>query len=86
MACVSPGWRRGRRLLYTMSLRQRLLTIPIPLREREPAVPLDLQALIDEVYVQGRYCQLDYGIDPVPPLPAGEAKWAQELLQTSGRR
>ena len=33
LACVSPGWRRSRRELYVMPLRQGLATIPIPLRK-----------------------------------------------------
>lgn len=82
LACVSPGWRRSRRLLYLMPLRQSLPALPIPLREREPAVPLDLQALVEQAYARGRYDDLDYTLELQPPLSSEDAAWAQALLKT----
>ena len=35
LACISPGWKRNRRELYPMPLRQRLPVLPIPLRQHE---------------------------------------------------
>ena len=83
LACVSPGWRRSRRLLYLMPLRQRLPVLPIPLRKGESPVPLDLQTIVNEAYVQGRYETLDYGVDLDPPLTTEDAVWAQTLWKSA---
>ena len=57
LACVSPGWKRRRRVFYAMPLRQRLPLLPVPLR-RETPMNLDLQALVDQAYTAGRYHKL----------------------------
>lgn len=85
LACVSPGWRRARRELYVMPLRQRLPLLPIPLRLNEPPVTLDLQALLDQAYVAGRYDDTNYGRELDPPLPPESAAWAAEILKTAGK-
>jgi hypothetical protein len=85
LACVSPGWKRRRRELYPMPLRQRLPLLPIPLRENEPRLPLDLQALVDQAYAAGRYHKLDYGAALETPLALEDAAWAQTLLSAAGR-
>lgn len=82
LACISPGWKRGRRELYALPLRQRLLVLPIPLRQKDTPVHLDLQALVDQVYTAGRYDDLDYRGELEPPLSAEDAVWAQRLLTT----
>jgi hypothetical protein len=86
LACISPGWKRNRRELYPMPLRQRLPLLPIPLRPRERPVNLDLQALIDQAYAVGRYDNLDYTIELEPPLSPEDATWVETLLQAAGRR
>lgn len=86
LACISPGWRRSRRELFAMPLRQRLPVLPIPLRQNERPIPLDLQALIDLAYETGRYELLDYSQEPDPPLTAEQASWAAEMLKAAGRR
>jgi hypothetical protein len=83
LACISPGWRRNRRELYTMPLRRRLPNIPIPLRQHESPVSLDLQRLIDQAYAAGRYHKLDYSAALNPTLPAADAAWALELAQSA---
>jgi hypothetical protein len=83
LACVSPGWRRRRRELYSLPLRKRLPQLPIPLRQHEPRVPLDLQALLDQAYASGRYHKLNYKAELDPPLAPEDAAWAQSLLNTS---
>ena len=85
LACVSLGWRHTRRLLYPMPLRQRLPALAIPLREGEPAAPLDLQALVEQIYVRGRYDNLDYTQELDPPLTPEETAWARSLLKAAGR-
>ena len=86
LACVSPGWKRNRRELYPMPLRQRLPVLPVPLRPREAPVPLDLQALVELAYAAGRYDDLDYAAELDLPLPADDAAWAASLLKVAGRR
>jgi hypothetical protein len=81
LACISPGWDHDRLELYAMPLRRRLPILPIPLRETEPRVNLDLQALIEQAYTLGAYDDLDYSTEPVPPLSPEDAKWASELLK-----
>ena len=85
LACISPGWKRSRRELYRMPLRQRLPVLAIPLRQHERALPLDLQGLVDRVYEAGRYEVIDYGVPPEPPLPLGEAAWAADVLKAAER-
>ena len=86
LACVSPGWKRNRRELYAMPLPERLFVLPIPLRQREAPVQVDLQALVDQAYSTGRYDDLDYTVDLDPPLPAEDAAWVAALLKQAGRR
>jgi len=84
LACISPGWRHSRRELYVMPLRQKLPILPIPLRQHERRVTLDLQALIEQVYAAGRYDDLDYRVALEPPLPPEESAWAAQLFQKAG--
>ncbi|MBI2929638.1 MAG: DUF4058 family protein [Verrucomicrobia bacterium] len=86
LACISPGWKRNRRQLYAMPLRQRLPVLPIPLRRHEAPVTLDLQTLVEQVYVAGRYHLLDYRSDLEPPLPPEDAAWAADVLRAAGKR
>jgi hypothetical protein len=70
-----------------MPLRQRLPILPIPLREHEKRVNLDLQELINQAYVNGRYDRLEYkknGI--VPPLALEDAAWVDNMLKLAASR
>ncbi len=71
---------------YPVPLRQTLPTIRIPLRETDADVPLDLQALVTQVYRNGRYDDIDYTVPPVPPLDSDDEAWADELLRAAGKR
>jgi hypothetical protein len=72
--------------LFPIGIRHRLPVIPIPLRDGDQDVTLDLQVLLDTVYVEGRYARLRYGDPCEPPLEGADADWADELLHTAGRR
>ncbi len=73
--------------LYPMSLRRRLPSIVIPLRPDDPEVRLELQELVDEAYVNGRYDRrLDYKRPLDRPLDAETETWADSLLKAAGRR
>jgi hypothetical protein len=85
LACISPGWKRNRRELYPMPLRQRLPILPIPLRRNESPVYLDLQGLVDQAYLTGRYDRLDYGAELNPPLSTDDAVWAEALLKVASK-
>ncbi len=84
--CVQRGWEPDKALVYPVPLSQRLPVINIPLRQTDADVPLDLQALIDRCYENGRYDDIDYQVQPVPVLEPPENKWADELLQSKGLR
>jgi hypothetical protein len=73
--------------VYPMPLRAPLPPVPIPLRETDEPVVLDVQRLVAEVYADDRYgYTLDYTVEPSPPLPPDDAAWADELLRAAGRR
>lgn len=84
--CVRRGWRSRVLEVYPVPLPQPLPTIPIPLRETDPDARLDLQALIDQCYRNGRYDRLDYMKSPDPPLDPDDAAWADEVLRAEGRQ
>ena len=54
-AIVARGPRLPVAELYRWSVRDRLPSLPIPLREPDPDVIIDLAALVDKVYTLGRY-------------------------------
>ena len=64
---------------YPVSVRRRLPTVPVPLREGEADVPLDVQAAFDRAYAEGPFGSLDYGRPATPPLSAADAAWAAGL-------
>jgi hypothetical protein len=83
--CVHRGWKASAEI-YRVPLRERLPAVRVPLRETDADVPLDLQALIAQVYRHGRYDDIDYTLAPVPPLEPEDATWADELLRAAGKR
>lgn len=84
--CVVRAWRILNAQVYRVSLRQRLPEISIPLRKKDKEATLELQALIDLVYENGRYDETDYNVDPEPPLARPDAVWADKLLREKGLR
>lgn len=75
-----------RRVVYAFPLRQRLPSLPIPLRQTDRSISLNLQALLDQCYTNGRYDSIDYSQESDPPLTPEDAAWASELLKAAGRR
>jgi len=84
--CVRRGWKLPAAEIYPARLQGRLPVIRVPLRETDKDVLLDLQALIDQCYRNGRYDGLDYRKELDPPLDPEDAAWADELLRSQGRR
>jgi hypothetical protein len=75
--------RRPRIEVWPIQLKERLPVPPVPLREPDPDVPLDLQALVAAVYERGAYdVRIDYHPPPPPPpLSPEEAEWVEQLLR-----
>jgi hypothetical protein len=84
--CVRRSTSLDRYEVYPIHLRERLPRVPIPLRPREDDLGLELQPLIDHVYVAGGHDDIDYSIPPRPPLDDADAAWADELLRAAGKR
>lgn len=84
LVCVRCAWSERGRALYALPLRERLPAIPIPLRQSDRPVPLDLQALLDQCYRNGRYDDIDYAEPPTPALAAEEAAWAKRCSKPLG--
>jgi hypothetical protein len=84
---VSRADQRTRTRYWPVSVRQPLPVISIPLRGKEPEVPLDLGAVFRAVYDRAAYdVSVDYRKNPQPPLAGDDAKWARELLRERGVR
>jgi hypothetical protein len=83
--CVHRGWKACYEI-YRLPLREALPPIRVPLRQTDTDIPLDLQALITQVYRHGRYDDIDYRVPPVPPLDPDDEAWADELLRHAGKR
>jgi hypothetical protein len=82
--CVTRGWKPRTHEVYRASIREPLPAIRVPLRPTDPDVPLNLQSLIDRCYHHGRYDDINYRVDPHPPLEPAEAAWANEWLAAKG--
>jgi hypothetical protein len=86
MVCITRGWRSDEAAIYPMPLAMQLPAIPVPLRQSDAEVLLDLQVLIVQCYENGAYDTIDYRRPLVPPLDAAEAEWADEWLRSKGMR
>jgi hypothetical protein len=72
---------------YHMPMDRPLKPIPIPLRPGDADAVLDLQKLVNDAYADGAYdLDIDYAVDPDPPLTGDDAAWADQLLRAAGRR
>jgi hypothetical protein len=79
VVCRSAAWPRAE--AYGWTLRERIPTVPVPLAEGDPDVPLDLQSAFTLVYDRAGYdYSLDYTRPPEPPLSGGDAAWVKEIL------
>src|SRR5262245_14265488 len=84
---ISRADKRMRTFFWPVSVRQPLPVIPIPLRGKDPEVPLDLGAVFRSVYDRAAYdVSVDYRKPPQPPLEGDDAKWAKEQLRGHGRK
>jgi hypothetical protein len=82
VVCVSRWPRRTYFEVYARRLQQRLPRVAVPLAEPDPDVPLDVQAALEAVYLEGRYARrLRFDEPCEPPLNDHEQKWVDECLQ-----
>jgi hypothetical protein len=86
LVLVNRAWRRGGQVAYQVfarGLREWLPCIPVPLKQGEAEVPLDLQYALNQAYDGGPYRRgaVDYTQPPRPPLPEPDASWAAHWLR-----
>jgi hypothetical protein len=79
---VHRGW-KWECEYYPIPLNARLPTIKIPLRETDQDAKLNLQALIDQTYVNGAYDGIDYMQPLQPPVEPPVADWIQKTLRNA---
>jgi hypothetical protein len=85
-AVVRRSWQSTQIEVYPLPLRQPLKGIPIPLRQADREMRLNLQAIVEQCYRNGRYQTMDYRTDPDPPLRGDDVAWADGLLRAAGKR
>lgn len=79
---LSRADQRTRTRFWPIGVRHTLPVIPIPLRGKDPDVPLDLGAVFQRAYDRAAYdVSVDYNKDPQPPLEGADAQWARDLLR-----
>jgi hypothetical protein len=84
---MSRGDQRLRTRCWPFSVRDALPVIAIPLRGKDPELPLDLGAVFRSVYDRAAYdVSVDYRQPPEPPLEGDDGRWARELLRKRGGR
>lgn len=68
--------------VWPIGLRERLPILPVPLRQPDPDVPLDVQAALGAIYDEADYpLTLDYDQPPPEPtLAEADAAWAVECI------
>jgi hypothetical protein len=77
-AIVARGPRLPLAEVYRWTVRDPLPTLPIPLREPDQDIPIDLAALVSRIYILGRYERTLRRDVPLPEsvsLPAEDRSW-----------
>ena len=87
LVVVNRAWNRLKFQLFPATLREWLPCFPVPLKEGEPEVLLDLQFVFNRAYDTGPYRRgaIDYSTTPRPPLIGEDAVWAAERVAESAR-
>lgn len=80
---VSRAEQRPRAGFWPVLLRDRLLVIPVPLREPDPDAQLDLQEMLHRLYDAAGYEDYIYDGLPEPPLNPDDDAWARQLVLAS---
>lgn len=77
---VSRAEERPRAGVWPIRLRERLPTIPIPVRTPDPDATVDLQVALNRLYDVAGYHYYIYAGNPQPPLHPDDAAWARQFL------
>jgi hypothetical protein len=81
LVCVNRWTRRDLYEVYPRRLRERLPRLALPLADPDPDVVFDVQAALEQVYVESRYARrVRYDRPCDPPLNATDQQWANECL------
>jgi hypothetical protein len=81
LCCVNRWPLRNRFELYPRTLRQRLPRLRIPLADQDADTILDLQAALEQVYLEGRYGRrVRYDEKCKPRLSSKDQTWADEQI------
>ena len=93
------AWRRGAKIYTGATVlrierdsdRERWTVLAVHtderLRQREPEPQVELQTILHTAYDRGRYDMIvDYHGEPVPPLSADDAAWADRVLRDQNLR
>ncbi|HEX7594678.1 MAG TPA: DUF4058 family protein [Anaerolineae bacterium] len=73
--------------MYPLELPRVLPQVRVPLRDPDPDVSFDLQAVFTQCYDNGGYADLlDYRLPPRAPLSAEEAAWVNRVRSQFARR
>ena len=84
---VSRGNDRVRSRFWGVSVRQPLPVIGVPLKDKDPDAPLDLESVLCKAYDTADYeGTIDYRKPPRPSLKSDDAQWANVLLREKGLR
>lgn len=86
IVAVSRAWFRVTGPAYQIfacSLREWRPRVPVPLKQGETEVPLDLQYVFNRAYNSGpcRRGAVDYSVPPERPLAPEDVAWAETLLR-----
>ena len=86
LVAVGRSWHRrlpARYHVFPVPLRDLLPVIPIPLRESEEELSLDLQHIFRRTYESGPYARgaVDYSKPADPPLSDDDSKWATARIE-----
>ena len=83
-AFVSRAEKRESSDVYAWSIRRPMPAIPIPLSPPDPDPSLDLSAVVNRAYEQGRHHRLIHYADPLDlPLTAEDQNWLRTKLPPS---
>jgi len=84
---VSRGDSRPMADLYCFNLKDKIPSLPLPLRSGDQEPILALQDILDRVYDRAAYdLKLDYTADPLPALAAIDREWVDALLHRKSLR
>lgn len=87
-ALVSRSERQPKCDVYSWTVRDRLPTVPIPLREPAPDASADLAAAFSAAWQRGRYDRFIRYSDPAPPpgFSPEDAEWVAATARTAAAR